>query len=464
MTFPSASTYPVSPDLARRFNVDRWPTDLLLTSRGEEVHRMISPQDLNDYLRILNQVAWRVNSLPQGTPIQQASQGFHSDRSPTTVNSASPYQFASQAVGNTSANHFNRNEFQASGQPLPQYALNDTPMGISYGPAIMNPVGPNATSSQVTTNPTSFPSSMPQQNGTAYPGYATPGSTFPNTGQPAETRNNPTQQQITLAQQQVAMAQQSAASPQVIENQFTIAPSARPAIHSPPTNNAPPTNHANMIHAPTNNSPAINTPMNHVSMANAPTINAPGPLVQPSLNAPNDVAPQTPPPSGVTSQMASGPALSAPALSSPHGSLGSSPPAAAPRPSPQTAKTETQPGVEIGLEGFLSGHIDRPRPLGSGRQAVGSATPRTSVPVPIGRRPTEIPGRADQYSPALAGFDPWCSPNKGKYAEGLRMHGIRYQDEIYMFVSEESLSRFAESPQRYTDIVRQAIGANRKMR
>ncbi len=50
----------VSPDLARQFRVDRWPMDVVMTASGQEIHRMVSPQDGNEYLRILNQVSWRV--------------------------------------------------------------------------------------------------------------------------------------------------------------------------------------------------------------------------------------------------------------------------------------------------------------------------------------------------------------------------------------------------------------------
>ena len=70
----------------------------------------------------------------------------------------------------------------------------------------------------------------------------------------------------------------------------------------------------------------------------------------------------------------------------------------------------------------------------------------------------------DQYSPALAGFDPVVFVERGQYSAGMRAHGIRYQDQIYLFESEQSLSRFAESPVRYAELVRQAVGTNRQLR
>lgn len=54
------------PELARQFRVDRIPTDIILLPSGEELHRSISPSDLDRYVALLDQVAahYRVGQQP----------------------------------------------------------------------------------------------------------------------------------------------------------------------------------------------------------------------------------------------------------------------------------------------------------------------------------------------------------------------------------------------------------------
>lgn len=55
------------PDLARRYNIEAWPTDLIVTSAGLEVFRTISPQSVAQYQTMLDQVAFQVG-LGAGRP------------------------------------------------------------------------------------------------------------------------------------------------------------------------------------------------------------------------------------------------------------------------------------------------------------------------------------------------------------------------------------------------------------
>jgi protein disulfide-isomerase len=132
----------VSPDLARQFNVDRWPLDVVITATGQEIHRMVSPQDGNEYLRILNQVAWRVASAPPGMDTQVATRGFQKDQPRSAVASVSDprLQLGAQPGG------------QITDQPVPNAATlpridNVGPYfsptvsnGITVGQAIVKPV------------------------------------------------------------------------------------------------------------------------------------------------------------------------------------------------------------------------------------------------------------------------------------------------------------------------------------
>jgi len=51
-----------APELARRYQVTRWPTDVIVTPSGLEVYRTVSPQDPARYVAMLNETAARSGS------------------------------------------------------------------------------------------------------------------------------------------------------------------------------------------------------------------------------------------------------------------------------------------------------------------------------------------------------------------------------------------------------------------
>ena len=53
-----------TPSIAKQFNVTSWPTDIVMTANGQELHRMVSPQNDQQYLNVLRQVVWRQRNNP----------------------------------------------------------------------------------------------------------------------------------------------------------------------------------------------------------------------------------------------------------------------------------------------------------------------------------------------------------------------------------------------------------------
>src|SRR6478609_2330912 len=87
-----------NPQLATRYHVNQWPTDVFVTASGLEVFRTVSPQKPTEYIAVLNQVALQsgvsATRLGGNNPLQQAArtandtaQGVASS-SQTTANSA----------------------------------------------------------------------------------------------------------------------------------------------------------------------------------------------------------------------------------------------------------------------------------------------------------------------------------------------------------------------------------------
>jgi YHS domain-containing protein/thioredoxin-related protein len=57
----------------------------------------------------------------------------------------------------------------------------------------------------------------------------------------------------------------------------------------------------------------------------------------------------------------------------------------------------------------------------------------------------------DRYAPVLGGVDIVLATEHGQSVPGMREHGVSYRNRIYLFSSEETLSRFAENPGRYAN-------------
>ena len=65
----------------------------------------------------------------------------------------------------------------------------------------------------------------------------------------------------------------------------------------------------------------------------------------------------------------------------------------------------------------------------------------------------------DEFSPVLAGLDPVALSENGKANQGRRAHGVVYRQRVYLFSSEDNLSRFWEEPERFATPIRQAMEA-----
>ena len=323
----------VSPDLARQFRVDRWPMDVVITATGQEIHRMVSPQDSNEYLRILNQVAWRASSAPNGMDIQLATRGFVDDQPRSAVSSVSASQ---PQLGEQPGE-------QNTGHVVPMTAT--LPRTENVGPYFSPAVSDGISVGQPIANPVA--NGFAQQQSDSY-------------FRQAEVNGQP----------------------QIIVNQFT------------------------------QSAAATTTPPN-AARASEPTLAASAQTVIPPTAAP---------------------------------------PAAA------------KPTHKIGMEGYCPVTMIEEDRWVLGDKRWGAHHRGRVYVFHSAAAQQKFMAQPDLYSPALTGFDPVVFAEQGRYSEGMRTHGLRYHDQIFLFESEETLSRFSQAPDRFAEIVRLAIGANRKIR
>jgi protein disulfide-isomerase len=89
-----------APELARRYQVTRWPTDVIVTPAGQEVYRTVSPQEPARYVAMLNETAARSGSAlartessaqAEKSDIKQTA-GYLPGRSNSPENNDSDYQ------------------------------------------------------------------------------------------------------------------------------------------------------------------------------------------------------------------------------------------------------------------------------------------------------------------------------------------------------------------------------------
>lgn len=65
----------------------------------------------------------------------------------------------------------------------------------------------------------------------------------------------------------------------------------------------------------------------------------------------------------------------------------------------------------------------------------------------------------DEFAPALSGIDPVLAIDGNQVVAGKQEFGIEYEQQFYLFSSEENLRKFFNRPQHYATGVRQAMNA-----
>lgn len=161
------------PDLAQHFRVNRWPTDIVLTSGGKEVTRYVAPQDPIRYGGMLDQFAAQHRVRPDMGAIASAATGGPAMGGPAPGGPApsAPLPawsgYGPPASGPTnvpSAPAFDplRQPYPAAPSlPLPNYANNYGPASDANFPALNppnNPLGPAPHTSASPSLPTASPS------------------------------------------------------------------------------------------------------------------------------------------------------------------------------------------------------------------------------------------------------------------------------------------------------------------
>ena len=482
------------PDVGREYGITSIPTDLILAPDGRVLHRMTSPQDMQQYIASLNQVSAH-SRLLMNSPTQIV--GAPPQHPPSTAVPPTGQEMTNPYIGNAA------NQFAQQQQTMPAngpYPGGQRPAGPPTGASFQGP-GPQATNGYPQNQP------MPNQYGSQPPvgGYAAgqhgggqyienpffrqpPGAgPRPNMTGPSLVGTNGNSN-LPAGPGPQGNGQAMGVPPQrnlpgYVENQFANRPPANqgppagmpngggygpgPAATSPqlPVESGMAANAGGNIYSGGAPQPAAGPRTNTGgSLAGAP--GGPG-MAGPGMAGPGMSGPvmggaqssantfQSGPPQGYTPNLptpdapiSSADANRVAANGAPNNSSPNGMPAATP-PSPQNP--------QLSMDGYCPVSLVDQRAWVKGDVKHGAVHRGRTFLFASAENQQRFLSDPDKYSPMLAGYDPVSFAEKRTFVEGRREHGVTYQDHVYLFASEESLQQFWKAPEQYVPVVQQAM-------
>lgn len=435
------------PEIARRYEVNQWPTDVMATSSGRKLGELVGERKAQDYQSLLSQVAARYRMLIQPDQLAQAPPG---ETAPSRPYQQAQYTTPGGPVGQAgpAAQRWDSNSpsdgrwgTQGFGQ---QGGVNAGPYGQqtqNYGRQYADTYGPNGGQLPAGQQQYQQQQTQQQQYGAQQFGAAPPPQGAMSSGSRWGGPPAPTGPGGSGAQYQGGAYQGAAASPQGI---------ARGDAWQ--QNPSPPPTQANMAAPGGDHASRQSQVIENPYREQAPV--SPPPVEQGSGASGGHF---TPPQSNPYAQQ---PPSGSPGANSPGGGA---PPAMQQSPpqdvSPQhVARQQPPANPPIALDGYC------PVTLVETQNTWKKADPRYGA-IHRGRTylfagPEEqkrFLANPDYYSPVLSGYDPVRFAEGGETVDGKRKHGVFYGQQVYLFADEGSLERFWKDPQRYSEVVRQAM-------
>ncbi len=397
--------------LADRLGIHQWPTDVIVTADGQELFRGVSPQDLNRYTAVLDQVAAHARlNLPAG-PTSQLGQGIAQNSAPGAYPrqgalTANPYTRGDFATRDSALNQggaFRTDTAirQPAAQPANNRFVNQPPQYSSQGPS--NQGLSNQPVNRGPSSPGQFAASQPLAASQPY------GASQYRTNQ-SGTNQYGAGQYGARAANDSRVAQQSAYGPRAGEN-GSVSPTSYQAGSggSFPIQAGAPTNRA----APS----AQNQPQPMDNQFVVPS----------SANRPLD------PTAAAGRQVQAGPT---------NGQA--------------ITRQPTESSVDssrLGLEGYCPVTLAEQERWVKGDRQWGAVHRGRTFLFASAEAQHKFLSNFDRYAPALSGFDPVRYADLGQLVDGKRAHGVFYRDQVYLFSSEASLQQFWNAPERYVPVV-----------
>jgi thioredoxin-related protein/YHS domain-containing protein len=455
-----------TPQLANRYGIRAWPTDVFVTPAGLELYRTVSPQDPTEYVAVLNRVAQQsAGNVRRPTNPRQiaaaASSGVALAANEAAVDlsaaaarteqqlATSAQQVQQRATGlmeqSTNLLQQSANAAQQSAAAVEQSAGAAQRWGQQAGEAVQQYEQQAGQAYQQARNQAgqAIEQAEKQTAAAAEHWRTTAQQTAEQVGTAAQNLAAPWQQ---LAEQ-LPTNRRSAFMPQagpVEPPAGPVEPPAGPsAVATPPA--APP--HAAAVAAP----PV--TP----SVGNAPQVAGAQPWQSPIASV-QPPAPTTNP--WLAANRAVSPGTSA------------SPPAPPPAsPSPHDNERQLVPASQappVALDGFcpvtlietMSRSPEDRSAWKKGNVKFGAIHRGRTYLFTSVEQQQKFLADPDAYAPAFSGYDPVRYAERGELVDGKRAYGLITPDKhVFLFADEGDLQRFRQAPTRYTAALQQAMAS-----
>ncbi len=406
--------------VAEHYRVNRWPTDIVCTAAGQEIHRTTSPRTASEYVTFCDSQAMQagVGATRQWATSMQAA-GQQLAAQPAGQAYGAFDQAAASGQGYlTQANTAVQNYAQQTDQQITTAAQHwNQSAELAQGPA-------SNWSRQVADSSRQLAAAGEQI-----------GATAAGTAADLRTRWDPTNLRAPapLGAGGAAVTQPAAASPT--------------SIYQSP---APQQVAAQQIVAqPLPQQSALPTSNPWIGQQTAP----PAPVQQTSPSVAT-IAPQ--------------PATTQPAWQPSGGSATSTPvsPYSAhlqpqqPQSSPPAAQPHLIPASEappIALEGYCVVTLLEQRKWRRADVKYGAIHEGRTYLFVSAAEQTRFLTDPNRYSPAFSGFDPVALANKGQRVDGKRSYGTTYQKQLFLFADEASRNAFEAAPLNFIGAAYQAM-------
>jgi len=418
------------PQLASRYSIRAWPTDVFVTPAGLELYRTVSPQDPAEYVAVLNRVAQQsASNVRRPTNLKQvatatasgvalaaneAAVDLSAAAGRTEQQIAGTAQQAEQRIQQGAAGVVQQstNLLQQSATAAQQSAAAAQRWGEQAGEAVRN---------------------YEQQAGTAFQ------QVRDQTGQAIQQAEKQTAaaadqwrataqqtaEQVGTAAQNLAAPWQQLAGQSPVSRRSAFTPQAAP-VESPPPPAAPAGSAAPPV--------AVRQPV-------IASVTPPLPTTNPFLTA-NPAA--TPSPGGAPS-------------ASPSASQ-----------SPENGERQLVPASQappVALDGFcpvtlietMSRTPEDRAAWKKGNVKFGAIHRGRTYLFTSAEQQQKFLADPDAYAPAFSGYDPVHYAERGELVDGKRAYGLITPDKhIFLFADETALQRFRQAPTRYAGALQQA--------
>jgi len=423
-----------NPQLASRYRVQQWPTDVIVTPSGLEVFRTISPQKPEDYMAMLHQVALQ-------TGVGLARQ-WKSQMGQTLAAAASSTQTAT-------------NSAQTAAKTAVDGAQQQAEQGLQQATAMAQQS--TTAASRWSQQASEAVQQYEKQAGDSYRQFRQQtGEVAHQVQQQTETTRSQWQATAQKASEEVGQAahglkdQMHQVGQNLLDRRSSFippdpSPATQPAAAAAATN--PAANHTTSTPAAAQTSTATAKPQPADKPAPSLTTNPWVAGNQPAATSPSASKPAT------TPQPAFVPAQPQP----------TGPPQEATVANRQMIPVSQAP--PIALDGFCPVTLQEvinhnPADRGAwkkGDRRFGAIHDGRTYLFASAEQQQKFLANPDAYAPVLAGCDPVLFAERGQMIDGKRAYGLITADhQVYLFADEATLNRFKQSPGNYAGAIQQA--------